>query len=640
MKVNAYFFSIILFFSFSTAGQEGADLLKSFQHEKDEVKKIELSLKIAEDFNNFPHDTIVKYGNYGLKNAQKQNDPLLEGQALIDLGNAYLVYGTYEKALGYYYKSKTLFVRLEKENPDDEDIKNNLAKSFGNIGIVLSEQSNYAKALQYHHKAKEIYLEIDKSENLSIVYNNIGVEYQSLKKYKEAIKFFSKCLSIQTKNNSTEKGITLTNIAKNYYSNKNKDQAKSYYAQAEAFFRKHPNSRGEGELYNNLGQFFISEKNPEKAFEYLEKAVISFDKIEDKFGKSDTYFYFGDYYLTQKDSENALLNYKKSLSLAKELGLIERQSLAEKSLAQLYAQSQNFQLALEHTENYHRLNDQLTQLNSDNAIKFSEMQAEFNQKEMKHLAIHEKSKRNFWIIILASLVLLGLTGILYEKSRKRQMKETLTLQKELSEYKQKALHLQMNPHFIFNCLGSISSFIIQKQNDNALLYLNKFAKLMRLTLENSKESTIRLDKEIVSLQHYLDLEKLRYLDIFEYSIIKDDALEDDLLLPPMLLQPLIENAIIHGIVPKGNGKIEVHFSLEKEQLKCTITDNGVGIETSKKKKTNSILAHQSMAIEITRKRIEMFDAKNNHGKFHIYELKEENEVKGTRVEIVFPTIIN
>ena len=220
-----------------------------------------------------------------------------------------------------------------------------------------------------------------------------------------------------------------------------------------------------------------------------------------------------------------------------------------------------------------------------------------------------------------------------------QLKKTLTLQKELAEYEQKALHLQMNPHFVFNCLGSISSFIVQNGTDSAIKYLSKFSKLMRLTLEYSKETLIPIDKEIEGLQNYLELEQLRFNNKFSFTISKSSEIEDDVALPPLLLQPFIENAIIHGVIPKKeNGKIEVTFTIEKESLVCTIEDNGVGFEQSKFAKEKSVVAHKSMALDIIKKRLELMETSTSgKANVEIKELKnDKNDAVGTKVTLQIP----
>src|SRR5690606_24300187 len=154
-------------------------------------------------------------------------------------------------------------------------------------------------------------------------------------------------------------------------------------------------------------------------------------------------------------------------------------------------------------------------------------------------------------------------------------------------------------------LGSISSFIVQNGNESAVHYLSKFSKLMRLTLEYSKETLIPVDKEIEALQNYLELEQLRFNDTFDFVINRDADIEDDMALPSLLIQTFAENAVIHGLVPKkSKGMIVINFSLNENYLICTITDNGIGFYQSQKNKEKSVSVHKSMALDIIRKRLQ------------------------------------
>jgi len=162
---------------------------------------------------------------------------------------------------------------------------------------------------------------------------------------------------------------------------------------------------------------------------------------------------------------------------------------------------------------------------------------------------------------------------------------------------------------------------------------------MRLTLEYSKESLIPIDREIESLQNYLELEQLRFNQSFGFSITKDPAIEDDMALPPLLLQPFVENAIIHGIVPKKEmGNITVDFSLTDDRLVCTITDDGIGINRSRQVKENSVTVHKSLALEITRKRLEVIQAAT--GKPSSVTIADRSEyapgTEGTRIILQLP----
>ena len=196
----------------------------------------------------------------------------------------------------------------------------------------------------------------------------------------------------------------------------------------------------------------------------------------------------------------------------------------------------------------------------------------------------------------------------------------------------------MNPHFVFNCLGSISSFIVQNGTDSAIKYLSKFSKLMRLTLEYSKESLIPIDKEIESLQNYLELEQLRFNQKFDFNIAKSSEIEDDMALPPLLLQPFVENAIIHGLIPKSDkGTINIDFSVENNNLICAITDDGIGFMKSQELKENLVAMHKSMALDITRKRLEMMEAYTSKtANVNIKEIIENGKVTGTKVVLKLP----
>ncbi len=295
----------------------------------------------------------------------------------------------------------------------------------------------------------------------------------------------------------------------------------------------------------------------------------------------------------------------KSLQYAKETGAIDQTIFTEKLLSDIYLKLNNPLESLNHFKQYIVFRDSLN--NESNSKKFREAEANFESNAKTNMVV-EKNKRQNQLIGFGIIVTLLFLGLIFAIYNRMQVKKRLTLQKEVAEYEQKALHLQMNPHFVFNCLGSISSFIVQNGSDSAIKYLTKFSKLMRLTLEYSKNSLIPIDKEIEGLQNYLELEQLRFNRKFEFTITADLQIEDDMALPPLLIQPFVENAILHGMVPKnGSGRIDISFNITEKNLICTIIDDGIGLTKSKQLKENSVKAHQSMALEITKKRLEMME---------------------------------
>src|SRR3546814_9386899 len=166
----------------------------------------------------------------------------------------------------------------------------------------------------------------------------------------------------------------------------------------------------------------------------------------------------------------------------------------------------------------------------------------------------------------------------------------------------KALRAQMNPHFIFNSLNAIGNSIDKRDFETAGNYLTRFAKLVRLILENSeyRESPLATDLQVLEL--YIQLEAMRLKGKITYEIDVDDDIDaENTLVPPLIVQPLIENSIWHGLAPKdGHGRIWIRVRQEQGSLCYIVEDNGVGRATAS---CNTATAKRSMGIALTRARI-------------------------------------
>ena len=190
-------------------------------------------------------------------------------------------------------------------------------------------------------------------------------------------------------------------------------------------------------------------------------------------------------------------------------------------------------------------------------------------------------KPPFWrtplFFILTALTIAVLAYYLY-RYRINQVKQKANIDKQLAQTEMKALHAQMNPHFIFNCLNSIREMILNNENEQASLYLSKFARLIRITLNQSSKAFVSLSDTVDYLERYIEMEKIRS-DHFRYTIKAGDDLQpDDIMLPPMLLQPFIENAIWHGAASKKDMNINISFTKKENEMICIVEDNGIGIE--------------------------------------------------------------
>jgi ligand-binding sensor domain-containing protein/two-component sensor histidine kinase len=248
-----------------------------------------------------------------------------------------------------------------------------------------------------------------------------------------------------------------------------------------------------------------------------------------------------------------------------------------------------------------------------------------------------------------SLQILFATGLLYTLYRNRiaRVKREEAERRKEAEFRQKeaeskqlsaelqnaVLRLQMNPHFIFNSMNSISSYILQKDIDTANDYLGRFARLMRSILNLASQPLIPIADEIDLLEQYLSAESMRLEQKFTWQFNVENALDiDEIMLPTMILQPFVENAIWHGLSPKKTeGHIRVGFQKHEQTLICTVEDNGVGRNAENIIRPES---HPSKAIEITEQRLRMIDGQTSLQLIDLHDAM--GAACGTRVEIKLP----
>ncbi len=255
-------------------------------------------------------------------------------------------------------------------------------------------------------------------------------------------------------------------------------------------------------------------------------------------------------------------------------------------------------------------------------------------------SIHPPFWKRTWFLTLIILSFTGLFFIAY-RIRINSIHRRSELMQNINLYKQQSLRQQMNPHFIFNTLNSIQLYILEKDSISSHKYLTKFARLMRLTLDNSLYSTIPLKDEIEALRLYLDLEKLRLEDRFDYTI--DYGANNNMLnfeVPTLLIQPFVENAIWHGISLRKDqmGWVKIILIDNGNTLTCVIEDNGVGRAMADQIRKSRNKEHKSRGSQITQQRIDLL-AQMYKEKFSIIYndlLDSSGTPLGTRVSVTIP----
>ncbi len=246
--------------------------------------------------------------------------------------------------------------------------------------------------------------------------------------------------------------------------------------------------------------------------------------------------------------------------------------------------------------------------------------------------------QTYWFITLLAF---GFTLFIFVVYRLRinSIKRRNELVNNLNIYRQKSLRQQMNPHFIFNTLNSIQLYILEKDHISSHKYLTKFAKLMRLILDNSQVSSIPLRYEIEALKLYLELESIRLSGRFEYSIEVEDETLLETRVPTLLIQPFVENSIWHGIMlkPEKDGWVKISIKAENDSVICTIEDNGVGRKAAQEIRAKQDPERKSLGFKITAQRIDLLNSLYKD-RFNIEytDLENRNGSLGTRVVIRIP----
>lgn len=240
----------------------------------------------------------------------------------------------------------------------------------------------------------------------------------------------------------------------------------------------------------------------------------------------------------------------------------------------------------------------------------------------------------FWL----SITLFSAIGFgLWYSSYLRKTRQDTEVRNKIRDLEAAALRAQMNPHFIFNCLGSIQHFISENDAASATRYLSRFARLVRLALHGSVDGRHSLQEEVEMLENYLVLEQLRFRGKFTYEIEVSAELDpEDIFLPPMLVQPFVENALLHGMKNKvDGGQISIVFSKKENLLLATVSDNGPGFASDDK--NHSEAGHKSVGMTLTQRRLDILAEQPGQESLHRENiLAADGTIQGMRVVLQVP----
>jgi LytS/YehU family sensor histidine kinase/tetratricopeptide (TPR) repeat protein len=557
-----------------------------------------------------------------------------------NIGNIFKEQGQYDKALEYYTQSLKI--------DDSIGNKGRMAQCYSDMGLVYWQKKDKNKAIEYHTKAIDINKSIGNKQELSENYVNIAIICDEEKKYNEALDYYNKSLQLKAQTGDRP-GIALVfeNIGSMYLDRNMLPEAEDYLLRAKSIFDSIGVNEGPMELYMNLSSLHSKKEQYKEALEYQKKATALKDSL---FNQKKTIELTRKEmnYENEKKEAIARAEYEKQVAVAKADKL---RGIAEADKKRILAElSKNLELAdaaKKLTES--ETNKLIAVSEADNKRilaeterKSASMKAEKQMGEARSENQRQKLIRNV-IALGAGIIILSSLLIFFAYKRKRdadQKQKETALNLKVSEIEMKALRSQMNPHFIFNALQSIQTFLMNHKPDEAHTYLLKFSKLMRLVLENSQYPEVPVKEDIQALELYMQLECIRLPHPFTYQIHIDKNVdpESDTILP-LILQPFVENAIWHGLQYKPvAGHIAISLSKKGNNLYATVIDNGVG-RTNAEKNIKPLLAkHESLGIKLTQDRLNTLnESKHVNAGFTITDLfDEQQQPAGTKVELSLP----
>ena len=524
-----------------------------------------------------------------------------EAKAWSFMGGIYAIKGNYDSS--YYYCSKSLRVR---EKMSDHSC---VAYSLTNMGHLYRIAGSDEDALDYFRKAYQY----AKSHGLDYISTNliyveaIGNIFRALNSVDSSYYYLQRAVQLDTRSKMKRISFAETLLRKGQF-----DSALHIFLEPIAHFRKGNDNWDLMRVLLDVAKAYDGKKMHEEALpyaleslslasqagakQYILEAYKLLPALYKNIGKRDSAYTYQERYSALKDSI-VTNQFRWKLSNYKEQEAINQQM------------------------------DKLTLLDKENKLKEDKLKQEAKLK---------------WILI-AGLLITTLSGFMIYKNlalkRKNDKLENRHRQAELqhhvTELEMQALRAQMNPHFIFNCLNSINRFILKNETEAASNYLTKFSRLIRMALTHSKKNFISLEDELEMLKLYIDMERLRFKDAFEYSIIFKNSIDvGNVFVPPLLLQPFAENAIWHGLMHKeGPGHLEIELRADKKILTCTITDDGVGRSIAKEIKSRSAEKSKSMGLQITNDRLALLNMESEQpASFNIEDIIDEaGKPAGTRV---------
>ena len=570
------------------------------------------------------------------------------------------------------------------------------------LGLCYGFQEDYSASRQYHYAALKMALEEGNKIQAFVGYYNIGITYNMQGDFRQALENHFAGLGILRKIKAEKwYPVSYVAIGEVYTNMDNFAEASRYLDDAYILASKENEKILLGKIFLDQGKLLFAQKKPDIALTRYFSALKYLNTKKSLQDLADLYYALAGVYMqkgfTEKDVSNPKKNFltsitylQKTINLQNKFGIQNKSLKGYHELIEAYTEVGDYKNALNYYEQYsknvdssvsislfmklselktkyekEKLTDELKAKSEKDKIKEEASQAQvlaeqklkqervlFQEKDRYEKSISaekineqkaniDRRQTNNMLIMGLALIILTSGFIILFRNQKNLKQRALAKAEEIhkmAELEMQSLRSQLNPHFMFNSLNSVQALILKNENEKSHSYLARFAKLLRMLLENADTPFISLSKELEFLKLYLALESLRVPDL-QYSISKDPSLNSDqILIPNMILQPYVENAIWHGLFHKNSDKrLQIKIYPQKDAIMYEIEDNGIGRKNATEYNSLFRKQHQSKGMELLTKRIKLLnDQYATTIQTAITDLMVNTNETGTLVRITIP----
>ena len=632
-------FLVLCFLSILTFGQKDTTYVRISQLPVN-ANKIFSWINAANQISESNPKLALDYIEEALKLSLELKNVRGEAYSYNSLGALNFTIENYKLSIKYFANSITLFDGLEHEKGYYSSVK------F--IGAAYEKQNKYDDAIVYYDKFLKLAKTKKNEDDIVFATNGLARCNQVQKKYSNTENYYQQVYTIEKNRNNHIGQVNAADNLGNFYETANDSvSAFNYFDTSQIIATSNGLTAQTNNYYNNVNTYYSNRGNIDQQIQVNKEAITYNTTSNNPTGLNEANLQLGKLNLQKKNNKEAITYLRNSINLSEELGQVTAKEEALQAITEAYKEVGDYKQALIAYQELVMLQDSIQQAKNKQVLITQNLSLELEQKDEQigllleneklkedkfTLELSQQSQENqskLYVIygLAGGIILLLIAALMVIKSNRERSKANMLL--EL-----KSLRTQMNPHFIFNSLNSVNSFISKNDDRSANKYLSRFSQLMRAVLENSKHDFVSLESVWRILELYIELEHLRFQDKFDYSFqVAHDIDAEALQIPPMLVQPYIENSVWHGLrYLENKGKLSVSVVKENNSLCWTIEDNGIGRNASQQMKTDNQKLGTSTGMKNIEQRLNILNKMNSTE----MTTQVEDLEQGTRVTIRIP----